>query len=282
MQLILALLVTLIGSILPEVLIDSPDVLVGKLVLLSIITGVILLRKKWRGLWKYPVVMVIILLTFALTACIRGTIWWNPLFQSAGFFSEISGNVAVKLIGVLPVIAALLLICGPSSRAYLSIGNLKRKADAIPWLGIRGDRISWLRLSLISGVLIMAGTVLLAILTTPGLNFQLQISRLLNGLPLILLLALVNSFCENLVFRSAIMAPLRGILTKQFVLLASALFFGIAHYEGVPGGLLGAVMSGVLGYFIALSIYETEGVASGWTIHFFQDVAIFSTLALMG
>jgi len=128
----------------------------------------------------------------------------------------------------------------------------------------------------------MTGTTLLAIVTTPGLKFHVNGNRLLIGLPLIVLLALVNSFCENLVFRSAIMAPLRSVLPKLYVLLASALFFGIAHYEGVPGGILGAIMSGLLGYYISLSIYETEGFASGWIIHFFQDVAIFSTLALMG
>lgn len=279
--LILTLLTTLIGSILPEVLIHSSYVLAGKLVLLSLITLVTLLKKKWRVLWRYPVVMMIILLSFALTAYIRGTSWWNPLFQGTDFFSQIAGNIAVKPIGVLPVAAALLLLCGPLSCAYLSIGSLNRKADAIPWLGIRAARISWLKLSLISGVLIMVGTVILSFVTTPGLKFQLHVNRLLTGLPLILLLALVNSFCENLVFRCAIMAPLRCVMPKLFVLLTSALFFGIAHYEGVPGGILGAIMSGVMGYFISLSIYETDGFASGWIIHFFQDVAIFSTLALM-
>jgi len=42
------------------------------------------------------------------------------------------------------------------------------------------------------------------------------------------------------------------------------------------------VMSAVLGYYMSLSMYETEGFLSGWIIHVLQDVAIFSTLALLG
>lgn len=279
---ILTVLFILIGSILPDLLFGAAHVFLIKCALLLICAVVCLTYKKWRPLWPLAAILLVIQLSFKASELIRASGWWQPMFGWAGFFSGVAGNVFVKMIGILPVAGVLLLIKKSPKRAFLAPGNLNVKADAIPWLGIKGGRVPWGRLSWISGLCIMAGTVILAIVTRIGVKAAPAYARLLANIPLILLLAVVNSFCEGLVFRSAILAPLKGNFGKTFVLLMPALFFGIAHYEGIPGGLLGAVMSAVLGYYMPLSMYETEGFLSGWIIHVLQDVAIFSTLALLG
>ena len=58
------------------------------------------------------------------------------------------------------------------------------------------------------------------------------------------------------------------ILTVLFILIGSIL----------PDLLFGAAQ----GYYMSLSMYETDGFLSGWIIHALQDAASFSTLAMLG
>ena len=71
-------------------------------------------------------------------------------------------------------------------------------------------------------------------------------------------------------------------LPKGAVVMASAAFFGMAHYYGAPSGVIGVVMSGVLGWFLARAMFETRGFLAPWIIHFLQDVVIFSTIVVVG
>lgn len=135
---------------------------------------------------------------------------------------------------------------------------------------------------MVSGLLIAAGTLLLTLVTVTGFAQPVSLGRLPPLLPLILLLALVNSFSEGVVYRSSVLGPLREVLPKEQVLLVSAAFFGIAHYYGAPRGVLGVIMSGALGWYMGRSMYETEGFVCAWIIHFIQDVVIFSTVAVLG
>lgn len=64
--------------------------------------------------------------------------------------------------------------------------------------------------------------------------------------------------------------------------MVAAAFFVVAHYYGAPGGIIGVIMSGVLGWYMCRSMYETRGFVAAWIIHFSQDVVIFSTIAVLG
>jgi len=66
------------------------------------------------------------------------------------------------------------------------------------------------------------------------------------------------------------------------VLFIAAMIFGIGHYYGAPSGIVGVVMSGLLGWYLSRSMYETKGFVSSWIIHFLQDVVIFATILLLG
>jgi hypothetical protein len=59
-----------------------------------------------------------------------------------------------------------------------------------------------------------------------------------------------------------------------------AAYFGILHFYGVPYGYVGVFLAGFLGWLLAKSMLETRGLFWAWFIHFWQDVWIFSFMAV--
>ena len=239
MKSVLTVLLVLIASILPDLFIHSPYLTLGKIIVLTIAVVMFLIIRSLRSLWKLPVILLTINAAFWISDMIRNTFWWRNLFGDFGYFSSVAGSVFVKVIGNIPVAAVLLLLMKNPKASFLSPGDLNVRAEKISWLGIRGDRIQWRKLAVISGLLIMIGTSLLSMITSTGFGKPSGFDRFITYLPIILILAVLNSFCEGVVFRSAIMASIRAIFPKLFVTLMPALFFGIAHYQGIPGGFLG-------------------------------------------
>ncbi len=84
-----------------------------------------------------------------------------------------------------------------------------------------------------------------------------------------------------MIYRMGVVPPLNGLLQPMTIFIISAILFGIPHFGGMPSGLIGATMAGVLGLVLAKSLYETNGFFWAWTIHFIQDVIIIGTLFLM-
>jgi len=99
-------------------------------------------------------------------------------------------------------------------------------------------------------------------------------------LPVVLLLALMNSFSEEMNYRASQLAVLQGVLSNPHALLITAAYFGIGHYYGVPYGIVGVLMAGILGWLLGKSMLETKGSFWAWFIHFLQDVMIFSFMAI--
>ncbi len=99
-------------------------------------------------------------------------------------------------------------------------------------------------------------------------------------LPVIIVLALMNSFSEEMNYRAALLATLNGVVSRQQAILLSAAFFGIGHFYGVPYGILGVAMAGFLGWLLGKAMLETGGFFWPWLIHFLQDVLIFSFMAI--
>jgi hypothetical protein len=57
--------------------------------------------------------------------------------------------------------------------------------------------------------------------------------------------------------------------------------FGLPHYFGTPSGVIGVLMAGFLGWLLAMSLVETQGIFLAWAIHFVQDVVIITSMILM-
>jgi hypothetical protein len=100
-------------------------------------------------------------------------------------------------------------------------------------------------------------------------------------IPIVLLISLTNSFGEEMIYRFAINGNLINNTPKITVIVISAVLFGLPHYMGFPSGIIGIIMAGFLGYILSKITYETQGIVIAWTIHFIQDIIIFTALFMI-
>ena len=287
-RIVFAIIDVLIVSIFPDVLIKISEGFIPGWVPFAkifISLGMVLICvsvKEFKQLLNFAIVLFTISLLQTLIPLVSITAEWKSAFNVKTFVGNFSSAILLKLIGIIPLIGVLLFTLKSVKSFYLCKGDMSVKADEIHWLGIKKNWVNWGKLSLISAILISLGTILLTIITVTGNSNIKGFDKLFYYLPLILLFALVNSFCEGVLFRSAILGTLKSVFPKKYVVIIAALFFGIAHYYGAPGGVLGVFMSILLGWFMCRSMYETNGFLSSWIIHFMQDVVIFSTIFQLG
>ena len=180
------------------------------------------------------------------------------------------------VVGILVTISILIL--SPDSRQFLNKGQLSIIAEKEKWLGINGKsfwKINGLQLLLFISIATGIFMFMAVKYTNSINNFQW------GFIPLILLFSLTNSLTEELIFRFGIVGGLFNHYPKLTILIISAILFGLPHYFGWPSGIVGILMSGVLGYILCKATIETKGLSIAWTIHFVQDIIIFTALFMM-
>jgi uncharacterized protein len=208
----------------------------------------------------------------------------NSLVSKLGL--QLHPNAFINALGkyqllALALAAAVListLLVEPKSKGLLSIGNLSEVAVKEKWLGINGTT-TWLSNGLWLLLFISMATGIFMFL---GLKY----SNSLNNfqwwfMPYVLLFSFTNAFAEEIIFRFGIISALEGHASKLSILLISGILFGLPHYFGNPGGPIGIVMAGILGYVLCKATLETKGLAVAVGIHFVQDVIIFTAVMMM-
>ena len=98
--------------------------------------------------------------------------------------------------------------------------------------------------------------------------------------PLALVLAAMNSFAEEMLYRGVLFAPLLRQLTTNQAISMTAVLFGIAHYHGTPSGLPGMALTFIAGWVFGLAMVETRSILLPWFLHFVPDAVIFVSSAL--
>lgn len=161
---------------------------------------------------------------------------------------------------------------------HFRMGSISAQGKELKLFGMKAND-SWLKTGISLALVISMATAVF-------MFFQLKEApihwgELQSGLFWIILFSLSNSFGEEMVFRMGIVSPLKGLLKPMTMFILSAILFGIPHFAGIPSGVIGVTMAGVLGLVLAKSLYETKGFFWAWTIHFLQDVLIIGTLFLM-
>ncbi len=195
--------------------------------------------------------------------------------------SYVNGQVNYQIILLIIAGLSLLttyLINKENFLTYFSFGQISAPGDELKLFGIKqGD--SWLKTGLSLCVVITGITAIF-------MYFQLKKTDvdwtvLQGGIFWILLLSLTNSFGEEMIYRVGLVSPLKGLLTPTMIFLISAIIFGLAHINGMPSGIIGISLAGILGFVLAKSVLETQGFFWAWVIHFLQDVVIIGSLYLM-
>jgi hypothetical protein len=195
----------------------------------------------------------------------------NSLADAKLKYQVVTFGIALAVLGITYILAP------QNSRRFYRLGNLNAPAAPIRWLDVKPtDRWGKVGGTFVVIVSLATGAFIYFNLVQ-GKSLTIEISRLL---PFILILAAMNAFTEEAITRLSVVAALDGLIARHWIYIISALIFGIPHYFGVPGGVVGSLMAGFLGWLLAKSIAETEGMGWAWFIHFLQDILIFAGLFL--
>jgi hypothetical protein len=251
----------------------------ARMLVMALLVVVTFVWKAVYPLRRYLVVFAVLYLAGELLNWV-GTIprWQQWIAQIDNTFSAQMLDVQLRRLAVAFIMIGLLLLMGYRTRDfYLVKGQLDAPAEPVRWMGIERP-ISWRRLGLILSVCISSG--LLVFLLIAGKPTLETLVKALPFLPLVVLFAASNAFGEEMGYRAALLAPLYPVVGKQQSMLLMGAWFGLAHFYGVPYGVVGVIMSGFLGWLLSKSMLETKGFFWAWFIHLCQDVLAFSFIAI--
>lgn len=191
--------------------------------------------------------------------------------------------VFTKQLIVLPIsfvaIGLIYLYGRKSSVRFFRKGELFAPAQPLRVLGITEDD-TWKQVGPRLAAILASGTAGFMIIAVVRARGVVNL-RVLTLFPLALLFSTTNAWSEEMFTRFTVVAGLDGRVRPVHKYWISAAIFGIPHYFGTPGGLVGVVMAGFMGWLLAKSVHETRGMFWAWFIHFVQDVVIFTAYLMM-
>jgi hypothetical protein len=202
---------------------------------------------------------------------------FDAWLRDPSFAVYMPAELVLNLLVTLAVIAVMLVLTRDRRVFFLAKGDPSAPAVPIPWLAVRpGDR--WTSLGRNLAVFLTLGTLSFLFLSgSPSLEMA---GRLVPLLPVVLGAAALNAFNEEVTYKASFLSVLVGPVGSRQALRMVAAYFGLAHFYGVPYGVIGVVLAWFLGWILARSMLETRGLWWAWFIHFVQDVAIFGFMAV--
>jgi uncharacterized protein len=272
----------LVASSLPDIIarqftIDSPAWIpfteIGLLLLATIAFG---FSPKWRPLCGFILALAAIrlgwsVIKFSLVWSDSLT-WSHRLPWAEHWFLE----RVLALSGAI-IIALTLIGSGLTRRdLFLRWGDPGAIAQPEPPLWFRPT--TWTRLG--PTLLILFGLALpLFLYFSLHPDFS-TVGRAWRLLPWGIATAALNAANEEFQFRCVLLARLKHFLADREMVLLTACFFGLEHYNGQPSGMMGVVLAAIAGWFWGKSMIETRGWTWAFIIHMVQDIVIFVFLAM--
>ncbi len=260
----LAWLVTLAVTSLPDIILQESTgvlpnwILPAKAGLLIAALGFSLGERHFRALRHYFLILLLLLLVSWAQLQVSATDWWAAQLGAApSSSSALLGGQLLRLVGTFIIIGGLLLLRYTPQAFFLQRGRLDATARRVRWLGMRGPE-PWTRFGRNFAIIITAVTLVFLLAAAPV--DQWENWNILPVLPVVLLLASLNAFNEEVSYRGALLAPLIGAVGQRHAVLLTAVLFGLAHFYGVPYGLIGVVLATFLGWILGKSMIETQGM----------------------
>lgn len=158
---------------------------------------------------------------------------------------------------------------------FLRWGRLGDPARPIAVLGVKATD-TWRTVGVTFAVIISAVTAMFLFLGYRSQVGGVGWSSWLLALAIAVPLSLTNALTEELITRWAVVESMTGGWAR-YAPWVSALLFGSVHWFGIPGGPIGALMAGFLGWLMARSIQDVRGIGWAWIIHVCQDILVFTT-----
>jgi len=208
--------------------------------------------------------------TFGLIPYIRSTATWTAWETTAPTALYELSLHGLRLTPALVILVFLLASGRKRDYFFLRKGDSSALFEPSKILTTKTPT-SWLKMALIfSAVFVAVVSILLlgqAKLSTLTIDWFL--------VPVAIIVAAMNGFNEEFSLRAAPLGELEPEMGKSDSLIATATYFGLGHYFGVPSGILGVILSGFLGWFLGKSMLETKGLFTAWLVHFLTDIPIF-------
>jgi len=227
-----------------------------------------------RGMLTIFLVIYVIEAWLFLTAIPQTPIYRNVVSDdaNAAFFAE-----RLLRIGAVLVMLVVLLLMGLRRHDfYLAVGDLKATAEKTRVIPRKDE--PWTTFGR-NYAIISVGLLLLFLI--PAL--QPSLAGFSVGLLLFAAVcAAMNSFAEEFLYRAALIPQVLPLFGKGATLLLVPVWFGLAHYFGIPSGLTGVLLTAIGGWFFAKSMIETRGIAWAWFLHFLADFTVYMVLLLAG
>jgi hypothetical protein len=284
---VVAWVVTVLISTVPDIAFDElgrgvPAWLPGTKIGLLVVMGLAAII--WQPLRPLRNFFVVMIAFFGLTELRPRLDFTLPalqgLFGNTAFDGRMQAEQVGKLAVALVMIALLFVLGYRRQRFFLARGDLHAPIEPVPWLGFPKPD-PWPRFGLQWGFYLAAAlAVFQYIALRPTLD---QLVQVIPVLPSILFYAALNAFNEEMTYRAPMLTTLEPAGGSKQALWMAAYFFGIAHYFGTPGGVLGGLLSIFMGWILGKGMVETRGLFWTWWIHFLADIAIFTfmTAALL-
>lgn len=254
----------------------------AKIGLLLIMTLATLVWQPLRPLRNFFLVMIAFFSLVELRSRIDFTLpFLQGLFGNTVFDGRMQAEQTGKLAVALLLIGFMVVLGYRRRDFFLARGDLRAPIEPVRWLGFPKPD-PWPRFGLQWGFYIAGALAIFQYLSLrPTLDQLLQIVPVI---PSILFYAALNAFNEEMTYRSPILTTLEPIGGSRQAMWMAAYFFGIAHYFGTPGGLIGGILSVFMGWILGKGMVETRGLFWSWWVHFLADIAIFTfmTTALTG
>lgn len=140
-----------------------------------------------------------------------------------------------------------------------------------------------LRLALLTALLPLVGLPLWRALSLSDLAPLVAIVADIPAwaLPFIgLAFALVNGLVEEVAFRGIVLDGLMSAVGVRAAVVLQAAAFGLVHVDGLPGGLLGVVLSGLYGVVLGAIRLRSRGMVAPYAAHVLADLVLFGWLVV--
>ena len=229
------------------------------------------------------IVLLAVIIAFTI-ALVFVSEWANGIVIFEGLSTKINKQIlyqSMTLLGTMVFLFALWLTKKNTFKAYFRKGNLSADILPEPFMGIQPkESENWIHLGRNFSIIISVVTAIVIYFQLIGGN-GISIGTMVSILPFSIVFALSNSFVEESITRLGVVVVLEDVVKDRTIPFVSALLFGSVHYWGNPGGILGVLVAGFLGWFLTKSILETKGIFWAWWIHFLQDVIIITAILSM-
>lgn len=197
-----------------------------------------------------------------------------------------SASVLVLLLYVIGLVPGLgLWPVGPLIAILLTAGLFRftgRSSGRPEWLQIgRIDRSSWLIIAAIAVVSVI-GLVLWQRVFNGELPDTYRYLAESVPWPVAVIGALgfviINGAIEDSVFFGVLLSPILRYFPQRWAIPLIAIAFGLAHFKGVPSGLVGVALAGTWAVMLAYLRIRTRGMLATYLAHAVADATIMAIL----